>query len=284
MSISGSTRMLALLGHPVAHSLSPRIHNAAFTALGLNLVYVAFDIESASLPYAVRGLQALGSPGANVTVPHKQAVAPLLDRLDGVAAQLRTVNTIVNRGGRLIGYNTDVEGFIRALRQGFSGSFGDSSFLVLGAGGAGRAVVAALVAESAGHVVIFNRTEEKARALAKEALDWIGEDGTSVEAVADQGLPECMAAADVVVHTTSVGLQPGLKELPFPVDTLSDSHTVMDLAYDTKPTLFLEHARERGAHLIPGAHMLLEQAALSFGLWTGKEAPMAAMKKALGQV
>jgi shikimate dehydrogenase len=281
-AISGSTKVLALLGHPVAHSLSPRLHNAACEALGLDMVYVTFDVEPAALPAAVDGLRALGVAGANVTVPHKERVAALLDTLEGAAASLRTVNTIVNRDGRLSGHNTDVAGFSRALCAGLPGKPAGSRYVVFGAGGAARAVVWGLVALGAARVSIYNRTHEKAVALAAEARNWASPEGAcEVEATVLSGLAARIDDAQVVVNATSVGLESGLKDIPFPVDSLSSKHTVMDLVYDTQPTVFLQKAGEKGAHLISGVSMLLEQAALSFTLWTGRKPPLLDMKRAL---
>ncbi len=201
--ITGQTGLVGVFGHPVGHSLSPRMHNAAFKAQGVDMVYLAFDVLPERLASAVEGLRSLGMRGVNITVPHKERVVELLDMIDPLAARIGAVNTVVNDRGRLCGYNTDVAGFLSALRSLLPGGAQGLRCLVAGAGGAARAIVAALSEEGAAEIWVHNRTFERAQALCEAASGW----GRSVcEAVADEDLTARVRAADLLVNATSVGL------------------------------------------------------------------------------
>lgn len=273
--IRGTTGVLAILGHPVGHSRSPQIHNAAFAAQGLDLVYVAHDVPPALLPPAVAGLRALGVRGANITVPHKQAVIPLLDDVDDLARRVGAVNTIVNRDSRLWGTNTDVSGFLGAVEHAWGRSPSGARCLVLGAGGAGRAVVAALVGAGADRVYLYNRTPERALDLCRAAAGWgaVPCRTVSLEEAVQLG-PE----VELIVNATSVGLGEGVKETPIPVDMVTRRHLVMDLVYGAEPTSLVAAARKRGAIGLDGREMLVRQAAAAYELWTGRKAPIDVMR------
>lgn len=278
--IGAHTRLVALLGHPVGHSLSPRIHNAAFRAQGLDMAYVAFDVHPERLGSAVEGLRGLGLRGANVTVPHKEAVVRLMDEVDVLARQVGAVNTIVNDDGRLCGYNTDVEGFAAALRSVLPGGAQGETCVLIGAGGAARAVVTALVQGGAQAVWIHNRTTERAEALCAHAAEW---GSTICEAISHARLREALRSARVIVNATPVGLAGAFKNSPVPVDTVLSDQVVVDLAYGAQATRLVETARENGAVAIDGREMLLMQAAGSYRLWTGLDAPIGAMRESIDQ-
>jgi len=278
MDITSTTRLLAVIGHPIAHSLSPRIHNSAFRAQSLDFVYVAFDVQPSALVTAVEGLRSLGFRGANVTVPHKQHVLKLMDELDPLAARVGAVNTVVNEEGRLLGHNTDVAGFSAALRGVLPQGAAGKRCLVAGAGGAARAVVAALAAEGANTVWVFNRTSARAEELCVAARQW----GAALcEPVRTESLLEVGKQADIVINATSVGLDPTVKATPVPVDIFSSRQVVVDLVYGRAATEFVSQARARGAETIDGLDMLLMQAASSYTLWTGVQAPLDIMRSAL---
>ena len=247
-----------LLGDPVAHSRSPAIHARAFQALGIDAVYAPCRVTD--VPAAVRALRALGVAGANVTIPHKQAVIPSLDRLDQAAERIGAVNCIANRDGILHGYNTDREGVLRALGL-FSGRA-----VVLGAGGSARAVVDALRPR----VTIVNRTRARAEQLAREM------------GVTASG-PDALAQADLVVNCTSVGMSG--EEMP--VDPALIRGTVIDLAYSARGDTALNRAaRARGLRAIDGIEVLVQQAIASLEIWLGRQ-PLGALapelrKAALG--
>jgi shikimate dehydrogenase len=278
--INAATALLCVLGHPVRHSLSPRIHNAAFRHQNLDMVYLAFDVEDGRLPAAFEALRLLGARGANLTIPHKEAALPLLDEVDPPAARIGAVNTIVNDQGRLTGYNTDVSGFAAALRlvrpQGARGL----RCLVLGAGGAARAVLAALVDGGAERVWVCNRTHERAVALCTAATEW---GKVPCEAIAPEAAAEVLPGVELVVNATSLGLVDPVKDFAIDVDTLHSGHIVMDLVYGVGSTALVESARARGACAVDGKEMLVMQAADSYRLWTGREPPVAVMRAGVEQ-
>jgi shikimate dehydrogenase len=277
-NIGSGTRAVALLGHPVGHSLSPRMHNAAFRAQGIDLVYLAFDVAPARLQEAVRGLRGLGFRGANVTIPLKELIPPLLDEVEPTAMRIGSVNTVVNERDRLIGYNTDKAGFASALRTvRTEGAHGLTCF-VAGAGGAARAVVAALVDDGAAEIRVYNRTTERAAALCAQAGSW---GGPSCIVVSEHSLFDAVDGADLVVNATSVGLVPSVKESAVPVDILHSRQIIMDLVYAPVPTRLVREAKARGAIAIDGKEMLLMQAAGSYELWTSRPAPVDIMRMSI---
>ncbi len=278
-SIGSRTAVAGILGHPVGHSLSPRMHNAALRAQGIDMVYLAFDVLPESLSNAVAGLRALGFRGVNVTIPHKEAIGVLLDELDSVAARIGSVNTVVNDDGRLVGYNTDKWGFAAALR-GLrpEGAQGLTCF-VAGAGGAARAVVAALMDDDAREIRVYNRTPERAALLCSEAASW---GAAHCFAVPEHEVFGAASEARLIVNATSLGLSPSVKESPVPVDIVNSRHIVMDLVYGSGPTTLVREAKARGATAIDGKEMLVMQAAGSYELWTGQQAPLDVMRKSIG--
>lgn len=278
IQVKASTGLVALLGHPVQHSLSPLMHNAAFAASGQDLVYLAFDVKSNDLAAALAGLKALGFRGANVTVPHKETVIPYLDAVDQVAARIGAVNTIVNEDRCLKGYNTDGSGFLRSLGEAGFDPVG-KRVVILGAGGAARAVAFTLAAGRAS-LVLANRTPERARELAG-ALAGAGRPAPVVYRLGDAGMRPEVEAADLVINTTSLGMWPRVEETPLPPDWFRPGQWVYDLVYNPLETKFLASARRRGCLVISGLDMLLYQGAAAFTLWTGREAPVAIMDRVL---
>ena len=270
--LSGHTRVVGVIGDPVAHSLSPALHNAAFDAAGLDWVYVAFPVPRGRAAEAVAAVPALGLAGFNVTMPHKEDVAAACDELTPDAAALRSVNTVVARpDGRTLGDSTDGPGFLDALTDEEIAVAG-KAVLVLGAGGAARAVVLALGRAGAQVTVAARRPEaaESAAALAPGA-------GIVALGAAD---PSAFA---VVVNATPLGMSGGD---PLPVDpgALHAGQAVVDLVYHPADTPLLTAARAQGALAVNGLGMLLHQAARSFTLWTGRPAPVDAMRAAVAAV
>jgi shikimate dehydrogenase len=268
-----------LFGHPVGHSLSPLMHNAAFRCRGLETGYIARDVDSAGLAAAVEELRSPRSRGANLTLPHKVAALTLVDHLDPQAARVGAVNTILNRAGTLHGHNTDVGGFLGALRVASGAGATGLDCLVLGAGGAARAVVTALLQDGAARVWVANRTRERAQELCNATASW---SNTPCLALGlDEG-ERVAASCHLVVNATSLGLPLSVKELPIDVDTLHDGQVLLDLVYGPRPTALVEAARARGVLAVDGKEMLVQQAALSFHLWTGLEAPLEVMRGSIG--
>ncbi|HMK93168.1 MAG TPA: shikimate dehydrogenase [Thermoleophilia bacterium] len=277
-AISGSTRLTGIIGWPVEHSLSPAMHNAAFAASGLDMAYVALPVAPGALAAAVGGLAALGFVGVNVTIPHKTDVVAFLDELADDAARIRAVNTIVVRDGRLLGHNTDVGGFERALREIVPEGIEGGEALLLGAGGAARAVALGLLRQGVQRLVVADRTPARAHELLALAG---GEEGVEGRVVALDALtPADVAGADVLVNATSLGMSAELKVPGVLVDNIRRDHIVFDVVYGKRPTKPLARARAVGARAVDGLGMLAWQAALAFELWTGRPAPLDVMRSA----
>ncbi|MCK4862703.1 MAG: shikimate dehydrogenase [Dehalococcoidales bacterium] len=276
--ISGKTKICALIGDPVEHTMSPVMHNAAYKKLGLDYIYIPFRVKPEQLAPAVDGLRALNVCGFNVTIPHKVSIIPVLDGLDPIAEKIGAVNTVVNTGGELRGYNTDADGFLKAmLERGVEP--GGKSVVVLGAGGAARAITY-ILAEKVVSLTILNRQEE---------LDWaeniaelIKEDFGKVVRVLelrDDYLAEVLHNADILVNATSVGMSPAGDKSPVPADLLRKGLVVFDVVYNPINTRLLNEAKAAGAQTISGIDMLAWQGALAFEKWTGQAAPIDLMKK-----
>jgi shikimate dehydrogenase len=280
LSINGSTRLLGIVGDPVAHSLSPALHNAAFAHLGLNMTYVPLPVPASHLAQAVAGLRAFGFLGANVTVPHKTAVVPLLDELRGDAQVLQAVNTIVAERGRLVGFNTDVDGFTRAFLEAVPRGYAGGTALLLGAGGAARA--AALGASRLGfsRFVLANRTPAAAEALGVLLRELAG--GTVCDVVPLQDLSAAQVrGATLVVNATTLGMH-GQSKVPAALaDNVGVDQIVYDLVYAEDSTELTARARSQGARIVDGLAMLVHQAGAAFQLWTGMPAPLDIMRHAI---
>jgi len=265
--VSGGTRLAAVIGSPVRHSLSPAIHNAAFAALGLDWVFVALEVAPGAAPAAVEGMRVLGIDGLSVTMPHKEAVADAVDDLTPDARALHAVNCVARDGQRLVGHNTDGDGFVASLRAGAGVDPKGCRAVVLGAGGAARSLVLALVRAGATEVVVVNRSPERAKVAA------------ALASAARVGDTSDIAVADLVVNATPIGM--GADEgLPFDRSLLQRGQLVADLVYHPLDTPLLRAARACGASTLDGLGMLVHQAARQLQLWTGMEPPVADMRAA----
>jgi shikimate dehydrogenase len=268
--ITAATRLAGVIGDPVRHSLSPRLHNAAYRALGLDWVYVAFAVPDGGAADALAAVRVLGLAGLSVTMPHKTAVAGLCDTRSPAAEALRSVNTVTpGPDGRLAGDSTDGAGFLRSLTDAGADAAGRHA-LVLGSGGAARAVVFALAQEGARVTVAARRAPAAADAAA--LADGVG--------VSWDDRADAAAAADLIVNATPIGMA-GDPALPLPPEVLGPGHVVADLVYEPRETPLLTAARARGALVVPGLGMLVHQAALQVELWTGRTAPIDAMRAAV---
>ena len=267
--LSAATEVVGVIGDPVAHSLSPRLHNAAFAALGLDWVSVGFEVPAGHTGTALAGAAALGLRGLSVTMPHKEAAARVVDRLGQEAADLDAVNCVVFEERRMVGENTDGAGLVDALRRGGHFEPEGRRCAVIGAGGAGRAAVAGLSGAGAAEVIVVNRTRARAEAAAALA----GAAGRTAGA-------EDAAGCDLVVNATPLGM--GARsgnDQPWPIDPglLHPGQLVVDLVYHPRRTPWLAAAEEMGATVQNGVGMLVHQAALQITRWTGREAPVGAM-------
>jgi len=274
------TQTAVLLGHPVAHSLSPRFQQAAFDALGIDARYEAWDVTPEELPRTVERLRSATMLGANVTIPHKVAMLYLADRLDAAAERVGAVNTIVRRDGLLHATNTDVPGIERALAEAGVQLRGQS-ILLLGAGGAARAVVAAMRAAGAARIVVANRSRVNAEALRAVAGVDLPFAICPLDPASSQ-LQEAMGQASVVIHSTPLGMRHGPDEAatPVPAELFQHGQVAFDLVYVPERTPFLRAAEQAGARTIGGLAMLIHQGAESFRLWTGLEPPLEVMFRA----
>jgi len=276
--ISGATRVCGVIGDPVEHTMSPAMQNAAFREASLDYVYAAFPVRGEDLGHAIHGMRALGMRGLNVTIPHKVTVIPFLDEIDPLADRIGAVNTIVNDGGVLKGYNTDASGFMQALLEKGVDPRG-KSVLVLGAGGASRAVCLAL-GESGAHVFIFNRAEELDWAYDLAAtVSWHAECEAKAGELKRENLAGVLPRMDILVNATSVGMTPDSDRSPVDADLLRPGLLVFDVVYNPLRTRLLREAEAAGATTIAGVEMLAWQGALSFEIWTGVKAPVELMRR-----
>jgi shikimate dehydrogenase len=282
--VDGHTQLVGLIGWPVEHSLSPAMHNAAFDALELNWRYVPLPVPPGQIEAAVRGLIALSFRGANVTVPHKQAVMPVVDSIAPNATALGAVNTLVigqrADGTPIIGgFNTDDKGFFDALRHGGFEIEERGHAIVVGAGGAARAVVFGLLWSGTGEIEVLNRTPERAQALVSDLgsrHDWSSR--LRALPLTSKALIESTHAADLLVNATTVGMWPHVEGSIWPDGVPIPAHlTVFDLVYNPLETHLLRQARQSGAGAVDGLGMLVRQGALAFEMWTGESAPVEVM-------
>jgi shikimate dehydrogenase len=271
---SAATTVVGVIGDPVAHSLSPRLHNVAFAALGLDWVSVGFRVPEGEAAAALIGARALGIKGLSVTMPHKDDVAAHVDHLTPIAERLNAVNCVTNNDGVLTGDNTDGRGLVAALRRGGHFDPDGHRCLVVGAGGAARSVIAALADAGASEVVVVNRTPARAAAAAALA-GAIGRVGEATDA----------AHSDLIVNATPTGMAGSTGPDPWALDPelLGPGQLVVDLVYHPAVTPWLEAARARGADVLNGLGMLVHQAALQLEQWTGLEPPVDAMWRAIGE-
>jgi len=279
MKISGKTKVCGLIGDPVEHSLSPCFQNAAFKHSSLNFVYVVFKVKKEELKEAISGMRSLGIFGLNVTMPHKVDVIQYLDDLDETAKSIGSVNTILNKNGRLIGYTTDGKGALEALKyNGVDPS--RKKVVILGAGGASRSVSLTL-AKDVKELVILNRTLRKAEELVKELLASQSVNATVKSRELNyRNTQQELQNADILINATSLGMHPQDALMPVDSSLLRSDLVVFDLVYGPLETRLLTEAKKKGAKTVDGLAMLVFQGALSFEIWTGEKAPVEVMMKA----
>lgn len=257
-------KIYGVMGDPIAHSMSPDIHNDAFEKENIEAVYHHFHVTKEGLNDAVKGMKALGIEGFNITIPHKTSIIPLLDEVDELALAIGAVNTVVNKNGRFIGYNTDGKGFFKSLCDEISGDIKAKKTLVIGAGGAARAIYFTLVKEGVKQVDIANRTKERAAQLVSDCpYDKVSKALSIIEA------EESLSQYDLIIQTTSSGMSPELDHSPLKVDQLKTGAIVSDIIYNPLQTKLLREAGEKGAVTQNGLGMFINQAALAFEIWTG---------------
>jgi len=268
------SRTFAVIGDPIDHSLSPNIHSAAFRELNLENSYIAYRIPKGELKDGVDALKKIKISGFNVTIPHKVSMMKYLDKMDESCSVIGAVNTVTNTEGILKGYNTDMDGFLDPFKK-KDIKIQDKKILLIGSGGAARAIVAGFAKEKAKHVTIVNRTLENANNLAQFA----NKIGLQADAIHIEKIGNNLEDFDIIVNATSIGLKN--ETSPISMESIKPETVVYDIVYLPMNTDFIKKAKEKGAIIIYGYEMLLGQAVRAFEIWNGIEAPYNAMKKAL---
>jgi shikimate dehydrogenase len=279
LSHHGQTMLYGIFGYPIGHSLSPLMHNTAFAHHGIEAVYLPFAVHPANLEIAVKSIGALQIGGVNVTIPHKQAVLVWMDELSPEARLIGAVNTIHLQDGRLHGYNTDGIGFLRALEEADSAVVG-RTVMLLGAGGAARAIAVQLCVAGVGRLLLANRTPTRAEHLAAFLKQEISRADISVVTMGGSSLAAQLPDTDIVINATSIGMHPH-DPLLFPSTALGPQHLVCDIVYRPLQTPLLRAAERQGARTVNGLGMLLHQGAKAFEIWTGWAFPLALIRARL---
>jgi len=283
------TQHIGIIGYPLKHSLSPVFQQAALDYYQLSIHYGVWETEAEDLPSTISRLRQPGNLGANVTIPYKETVLHFIDQADDVSSSIGAVNTIVNRDGRLMGFNTDAPGFLQALRENAGLEAKDKQAVLLGAGGAARAVGFALLQENVALLAIANRTLARTQSLADSLTKYAVDKGIRAEVIAlpwqGSRLRETVRQCQLVVNCTTLGMKysPQEDQSPLAPDWIPNGALVCDLVYNPLETPLLRIAREAGASVLGGLPMLVYQGAASFKLWTGREAPLDIMFSAAKQ-
>jgi shikimate dehydrogenase len=275
--VEPSFRVCALFGHPVGHSLSPAMHNAGFEALGLALVYVAHDVEPGRVAEAIAAARTLGYRGLSVTIPHKVAALECMDEVDATARAIGCINTVVNDQGRLVGYNSDGRGALNALREAGADP-ADRRVLVLGSGGAARAIAMTIAFEARpADLTLLGVVPHELDKLASDVAERAGVRARAV-ALEDATLEAAMRDAQIVIHCTPVGMHPQSGHSVVPAALFRREQVVFDAVYNPRKTKLLGDAERAGCRIVSGVEMFLGQALVQFELWTGKKPPADVMR------
>ena len=281
--ITGKTQLLGVIGHPVSHSLSPLMHNAALTKLGLDYVYLPFPITPENLESAIAGFASIGVVGFSITIPHKQAILPLLSEISPIAQAIGAVNTVTRQGDKWVGTNTDVEGFIAPLQTTYHQDWNQKKAVILGNGGAARAVVAGCIQLGLAEIHVVGRNLQKLQAFHQSWQNSAFAEKFQVHEW--QELPNLLHQANLLVNTTPIGMYPHVDESPLSsqeMGYLPGDAIVYDLIYIPKPTKFLHLAEKQGAIIIDGLEMLVQQGAAALKIWLQQETvPVNEMRQAL---
>jgi shikimate dehydrogenase len=278
--ISGRTKIYGIFGYPVEHTFSPGMHNAAFKKLGRDACYVPFAVHPERLGEAAKAIIPLGLGGLNVTVPHKEKIIPYLDELSEEARLIGAVNTIEVRQGRLVGHNTDGRGFLRSLKENAGFNPKGKKVLILGSGGAARAVGFSLALFGTRKIVFRDLDTRKADLLANDIREKTGVDTESLHD--EVSLAEHSVDTDCLINATPLGLK-RTDPLPIHSKLILEKHLVCDLVYNPSETMLLRAAKSRGAKRLAGRGMLLYQGVIALEIWTGEKAPVQIMKNALSR-
>lgn len=281
--ITGKTKILGVIGHPIEHSLSPLMHNAALTQLGLDYVYLPFPVAPENLTTAIAGFASIGVVGFSITIPHKQAILPLLSEISPIAQAIGAVNTVVNKGNKWLGTNTDVEGFIAPLQTTYHQDWSQKKAVILGNGGAARAVVAGCIQLGLAEIHVVGRNLQKLQVFEQSWQNSPFADKFQVHEWTE--LPNLLHQANLLVNTTPIGMYPHVEQSPLSSQEMSylpGDAIAYDLIYIPKPTKFLHLAQKQGIVTIDGLEMLVQQGAAALKIWLQKETvPVTQMRQAL---
>lgn len=281
--ITGKTKILGVIGHPVEHSLSPLMHNAALTNLGLDYVYLPFAIAPENLTTAIAGFASIGVVGFSITIPHKQAILPLLSEISPIAQAIGAVNTVVNKGNKWLGTNTDVEGFIAPLQTTYHQDWSQKKAVILGNGGAARAVVAGCIQLGLAEIHVVGRNLQKLQVFEQSWQNSPFADKFQVHEWTE--LPNLLHQANLLVNTTPIGMYPHVEQSPLSsqeMGYLPGDAIAYDLIYIPKPTKFLHLAQKQGIVTIDGLEMLVQQGAAALKIWLQEETvPVTQMRQSL---
>ncbi|MDB9459356.1 shikimate dehydrogenase [Dolichospermum circinale CS-545/17] len=281
--ITGKTKILGVIGHPVEHSLSPLMHNAALTKLGLDYVYLPFPIAPENLATAIAGFASIGVVGFSITIPHKQAILPLLSEISPIAQAIGAVNTVVNKGNKWLGTNTDVEGFIAPLQTTYHQDWSQKKAVILGNGGAARAVLAGCIQLGLAEIHVVGRNLQKLQVFEQSWQNSPFADKFQVHEWTE--LPNLLHQANLLVNTTPIGMYPHVEQSPLSsqeMGYLPGDAIAYDLIYIPKPTKFLHLAQKQGIVTIDGLEMLVQQGAAALKIWLQQETvPVTQMRQAL---
>ncbi|WNF21795.1 shikimate dehydrogenase [Mesobacillus jeotgali] len=256
-------KLFGVIGDPIAHSMSPAMHNDLFELYGIDAVYLPFHVSKGNLEAAVKGLKALGVSGFNVTIPHKTDIIPYLDKVDPLARAIGAVNTVKNENGLLVGYNTDGPGFVKGLES-MAADLASRSALIIGAGGAARAIYFSMAQAGIEKIDIYNRTTDKAEELVSSCPYKV-----ESKVIGRVAAEKSLAYYQLVIQTTSIGMVPDTENLPLLPENLTQNSIVSDIIYNPLQTKFLKEAAKRGAAVQNGVGMFVFQGALAFEIWTG---------------
>ncbi|MBD2443626.1 shikimate dehydrogenase [Dolichospermum sp. FACHB-1091] len=281
--ITGKTKILGVIGHPIEHSLSPLMHNAALTKLGLDYVYLPFPVAPENLATAIAGFASIGVVGFSITIPHKQAILPLLSEISPIAQAIGAVNTVVNKGNKWLGTNTDVEGFIAPLQTTYHQDWSQKKAVILGNGGAARAVVAGCIQLGLAEIHVVGRNLQKLQVFEQSWQNSPFADKFQVHEWTE--LPNLLHQANLLVNTTPIGMYPHVEQSPLSsqeMGYLPGDAIAYDLIYIPKPTKFLHLAQKQGIVTIDGLEMLVQQGAAALKIWLQEETvPVTQMRQAL---
>ncbi|MCA1991033.1 MAG: shikimate dehydrogenase [Coleofasciculus sp. S288] len=281
--ITGTTKLLGVIGHPVEHSLSPVMHNAAIASLGADYVYLPLPVKPEDLEVAIAGFAAIGLVGFSVTIPHKQAIIPLLSEVSDIAQSVGAVNTVWRTAAGWSGTNTDVEGFIAPLKA-YHRNWSQTPALILGYGGAARAVVVGLMQLGCTKIHVAGRNVGK---LNQFRQSWVNANlSANLYIHPWEHLPQLLSHMHLVINTTPVGMSPHVDQSPLDAAAMQafrEGAIAYDLIYTPNPTQFLQQAKQQGAIAIDGLEMLVQQGAAAFKLWLGQTPPVDIMRQSLQQ-